>query len=169
MTIAGAFLLGGCSGCKFHYSVEDKREELGLAASVTYHANGADAKFGAEDTELILYFAEDAVALKIGTDRVTSGSGSIPALTHTNYTFIGWSSELVEVTEDVTYFAVYKTTLIPPPEQPDGLQISPSVMKLIIAFFIAVFMLLLVVIPSGVLLTVTVLRERKKFIKKSKG
>ena len=73
------------------------------------------------------------------------------------------------VTEDVTYYAVYKTTLLQPPDEPVGLQISGSVMKLIIAFFVAVIMLVAVVIPSTILLAVISIRERKKFINTRKG
>ncbi len=84
------------------------------------------------------------------------------------YTFIGWSDEIKPVTEDATYYAVYKTTLLPIPEEPDGLQISPSVKRLLVAGCVAIFMLFAVVLPSGILFSVFFFTERKRLVKKIK-
>ena len=84
------------------------------------------------------------------------------------YTFIGWSDEIKPVTEDATYYAVYKTTLLPIPEEPEGLQISPSLKRLLVAGCVAVFMLFAVVIPSVILSLVFFITERKKLVRKRK-
>ncbi len=84
------------------------------------------------------------------------------------YTFIGWSDEIKPVTENVTYYAVYKTTLLPIPEESRGLQISPSVMRLLVAGCVAVFMLIAVVLPSVILLLIFFFTERKGLVKKRK-
>ncbi|MBE7084748.1 MAG: hypothetical protein E7368_01680 [Clostridiales bacterium] len=86
--VASLLLLGGCKGCKFQYTLEEKREETGMTACVTYYTNDKGAYFGTSDTEKKLYFPAGAVAMNIGTDIVTNGT--IPTPTRENYTLVGW-------------------------------------------------------------------------------
>ena len=83
--LASVLLLGGC---KFQYTLEEKREETGMNACVTYYTNGNGAYFGTDVTMKKLYLADGSVAINIGVDRVTNGT--IPTPTRSNYTLLGW-------------------------------------------------------------------------------
>ncbi len=83
--LASLLLLGGC---KFQYTLDEKREETGMNACVTYYTNGNGAYFGTDVTMKKLYFSEGAVAINIGVDTVTNGA--IPTPTKTNYSLVGW-------------------------------------------------------------------------------
>ncbi len=83
--LASVLLLGGC---KFQYTLEEKREETGMNACVTYYTNGNGAYFGTDVTMKKLYLADGSVAINIGVDRVTNGT--LPTPTRSNYTLLGW-------------------------------------------------------------------------------
>ena len=83
--ISSLLLLGGC---KFQYTLDEKREQTGMNVCVTYYANGSGAYFGTKDTVKKLYFSDGSIAINIGVDRVTNGS--VPTPTRTNYTLLGW-------------------------------------------------------------------------------
>jgi hypothetical protein len=85
------------------------------------------------------------------------------------YEFTGWSAELAAVTEDAVYYAVYAVTPLPEPEEPEGIQISESIMKLLVSAAVALFMLVFTVIPSLVINLVMYSRYRKKKLKKKNG
>ena len=94
--IASLLLLGGC---KFQYSLDEKREEYGLTASVTYHTNGKGAYFGTDSTVKTLYFKDGSVAINIGVDRVTVGA--IPTPTRVNHTLLGWHEAELDIEGNV--------------------------------------------------------------------
>lgn len=83
--LASVLLLGGC---KFQYTLEEKRAETGMNARVTYYTNGNGAYFGTDVTMKKLYFSAGSVAINIGEDRVTNGT--VPTPTRNNYTLLGW-------------------------------------------------------------------------------
>ncbi len=83
--LASVLLLGGC---KFQYTLEEKRAETGMNACVTYYTNGNGAYFGTDVIVKKLYFADGSVAINIGKDTVTNGT--IPTPTRSNYTLLGW-------------------------------------------------------------------------------
>ena len=94
--LASLLLLGGC---KFQYTLEEKREETGMTACVTYYSNGSGAAFGVGKTVNKLYFAGGSRAINIGVDRVTNGTIDTP--TWTNYTLLGWYEAKTDVDGNV--------------------------------------------------------------------
>ncbi|MBQ7363632.1 MAG: InlB B-repeat-containing protein [Clostridia bacterium] len=81
------------------------------------------------------------------------------------YTFSGWSRELLPVDSSVTYYAVYTVTPLPEPKEPEGLQISEGILKLIIAAAVALAMLTFVVIPSLIVNVCIYVRYRRQKLK----
>ncbi|MBO5879508.1 MAG: hypothetical protein J6Q68_03040 [Clostridia bacterium] len=72
-----------------------------------------------------------------------------------SYTFVGWTPEVKEITHDVIYVARYEKTLLPPKEEPTGLQITPGVLRIIVMGAIGAFYV------GGVLLPVSVIASVK--------
>ena len=85
-----------------------------------------------------------------------------------SYNFIGWSDEIVPVTEDKVYSAVYRADLLPPKEEPTGIQISEGILRLIIAGIVGLCMLLFVVIPSSIMSVIVVKKAKKGYLKRNK-
>ncbi len=83
-----------------------------------------------------------------------------------SYTFTGWSSEISPVTENVEYIAIYSKTPIEKKAN-TGLQITPSVMKLLVLGASAVLIVALGIIPCAVItLTLIIKRKMSKISKK---
>lgn len=82
------------------------------------------------------------------------------------YEFTGWNAEITAAVSDAVYYAVYTVTPLPEPEDTGKLQISESIMRLLVAAAVAVFMLIFTVIPSVVICSVMYARYRKKKIRK---
>ena len=78
-----------------------------------------------------------------------------------SFEFREWSSEIVPVTEDAVYVAVFTATELPPEPEKDGPKISESVMRIIkkIVVICCTGVLLLV---SGITTLVILMRRRKK-------
>lgn len=85
-----------------------------------------------------------------------------------SYSFVGWSSEIVPVDSDMSYYAVFESRELPPKERPSGLQISPLVMKLLVALATFLFMMTCTVIPSFILLVVLLFKDKKRRIRRRK-
>lgn len=85
-----------------------------------------------------------------------------------SYTFSGWSDTIGPVTQDKTYKAVFRSTRLPQKQEPDGLQVSEGILRLLIMGAVFVCMMVLVVIPSGVIAIIVIKGERKRHIQKSK-
>ncbi len=92
-----------------------------------------------------------------------------------SYTFIGWGAdrsttpaEISTVSRSVIYTALYDRELLPERE-PEGLLISPKVLRLLIAGAIALGMVAAVVIPSLVISVVFIIKSRKMRIRVSKN
>ena len=84
------------------------------------------------------------------------------------YTFIGWSEEVVPVTCSVVYTAVYARKVISSNTDDSGLQISESVMKLILLAATVGGVVLLVIIPSCIMTIIVVKRRKSKLKIKSR-
>ena len=84
------------------------------------------------------------------------------------YTFVGWDSEIVPVTDDAVYTAIYKKELISVDNSDVGLQITPSVLKIILfaGSFAVVF--LFAVIPASIAFVAISVKRKKAFIKRQK-
>lgn len=80
------------------------------------------------------------------------------------YTFKGWAPEILPVTEDVVYTAVYSTTPIDN-KGDGGIQISPSVLKIIVLGASAAGTFALIVVPSSVMSTVLFIKRKKNLIR----
>ena len=78
------------------------------------------------------------------------------------YEFIGWSTVVSEVTEDVTYTAIYKATPVPEKENNGELQISDGVLKIIVAAAVAVGYFALVILPVTVITVVKTVRNKRR-------
>ncbi len=83
-----------------------------------------------------------------------------------SYTFIGWSDEIAPADSDKVYYAVYDVSVLPPKVRPEGLVLSPTVLKLLIALLVAVFMIIAVVIPSLITLTVLFIKDKKRRLRR---
>lgn len=82
VSIAAAFLLGGCS---LGQSLDDVLETNNLVAKVTYYSNGGS--FEGTPDKKDLYFKSGKKALNIGVVTPTNGSAEIE---RKNYVFDGW-------------------------------------------------------------------------------
>ncbi len=97
-------------------------------------------------------------------DTVTPPKNPQKAATDTfSYNFIGWSEEITPAVKNVVYTAVYERKVIPN-EGNSGLQITPSVMKILLLAVSACVMLVLVLIPSGIM-TLVLVKKRKRKLK----
>lgn len=84
------------------------------------------------------------------------------------YTFVGWDGEILPATQNTTYTAIYKQELLPRDNSDQGLQITPSVLKILL--FGASFALIFVfaVIPSITIFAVLSFKRRSYRIKSKK-
>ncbi len=85
-----------------------------------------------------------------------------------SYTFSGWSDTITPVTQDKTYKAVFRSTRLPQKEEPQGLQISEGILRLLVMSIVFVCMMILVVIPSVVIAIIVIRKEKKRHIEKPK-
>ena len=86
-----------------------------------------------------------------------------------NYTFVGWSAEIVPVTADVVYTAVYDAAPIPPKVDDGTLQVTDSVLRYIV-FAVALGSVFVgVVIPSSIISISLLISRKKKRIKIKKS
>ena len=76
-----------------------------------------------------------------------------------SFAFERWSPAISDVTGDATYSAVYSSTPIPQNEK--TMEITPSVLKLLMLAVVGVCCFVLVVLPS-VIMTLILLKKRKK-------
>ncbi len=77
------------------------------------------------------------------------------------YTFKGWSDEMSPVVEDVTYTANYIATPIEKKPDDGGLQITPSVMRLLVLGATALVICFVGILPSSVMCLVLFIRRRR--------
>ena len=77
-----------------------------------------------------------------------------------DYEFSGWSSEIVTVTEDVTYVAEYSKTPIEIKNDDGGLKITPSVMRLLLIGGVGISIACLGFLPSFLLALVLFIRHK---------
>ena len=86
------------------------------------------------------------------------------------YKFLDWEPILTAVTEDKTYEALYLPTELPPKEEPDGLIITDSVLRIIVTvIFIGIYgvaVILPVLVIAAVKLIRRVRRRNRKHTKK---
>ena len=80
------------------------------------------------------------------------------------YTFVRWSDEVVPVTENATYTAVYSAEKIEKTED-ETLKITPSVLKIILLGASGAVIFALVLIPSVIISCVLIIKRKKQFIK----
>lgn len=84
-----------------------------------------------------------------------------------NYKFLDWEPVITAVTEDKIYEALYLPTEIPEKEQPDGLIITDSVLRIIVTvLFIGVYGAV-VILPVLVIALVKLVRRVRRKSKKS--
>ena len=76
-----------------------------------------------------------------------------------SYTFEGWDSEILPVSGDITYEAVYSREAIAKVDS-GGIKLSPTIKKLFIAGVVGFSVLLLLIVA---LITVVSIRRRKRF------
>ena len=80
------------------------------------------------------------------------------------YTFNGWAPEILPVTEDVVYTAVYSTEPVVSDNSGET-QIPPSVLKIIILGASIAGTIALIVVPSSVMSTVLFIKRKKNLIR----
>ncbi len=86
-----------------------------------------------------------------------------------SYTFAGWSDTISPVTGDKIYKATFRQTRLPQKEEPQGLQISEGILRLLVMGIVFVCMMILVVIPSVVIAIIVISKEKKRHIEKPKA
>ena len=79
------------------------------------------------------------------------------------YTFIGWSEEIVPVTEDKIYEAEYYREALPKTDK-SGLQIAPRILKILVLGVSLGVTLLFVVVPSFIMCIFVVKRRKRMFL-----
>lgn len=82
------------------------------------------------------------------------------------YTFTGWSPEILTVTEDAVYTAVYLST--PIVNNGGGTQMSPTVLKIFVLGGALVGTVALIVVPSSVMSIILLIKRKKKLVKAKK-
>ncbi len=82
LALASLFVFGGCS---LSEGLDEALNNRNLVAHVTYYSNGG--AFGNSVLKKDFYYPENAQALEIGVDKITSGSILI---TRTGYELVGW-------------------------------------------------------------------------------
>ncbi len=85
-----------------------------------------------------------------------------------SYTFIGWSREILPVTEDYTYVALYSAQKIPPKLDTGGIQLSDRVLLLFVLGGTFAGLTVFAVIPSSVMTVVLIHRQKKQFLRKKR-
>lgn len=83
-----------------------------------------------------------------------------------SFTFERWSPSVSDVTGNATYSAVYTATPLPPVEQ--NMEISQSVLKLLLLAGVGGGCLVLIVIPSSVMTAVMVHKRKNKLLRRKK-
>ncbi len=83
-----------------------------------------------------------------------------------SFTFERWTPTLGEVTGNVTYNAVYSS--VPLPESEKTMEITPSVLKLLLLFGVGAGCLFLIVIPSGIMTAILTAKHKKRFLRRKK-
>lgn len=81
------------------------------------------------------------------------------------YTFVGWSDEIVPVTESRSYTAVWQEVPIDE-ENKGGLQIAEGVLKLLLVIFSVIGVSALGLIPSAVITAVLLIRRKMRSVKR---
>jgi hypothetical protein len=76
------------------------------------------------------------------------------------YTFFGWSSPIVPVTEDAVYSAIFTHTPIET-EEKDGLQISEGVLKKLVTVGVIAAVFVVILIGTAVTVTIVVIRRKR--------
>ena len=159
------------------YELKDGYEISGFALTDSAGNSisvGADGSFimPSSDVLLAIYsvqkiytvrFSANGIVLssvehKWGEIPVPPTAPSIAADEEYSYTFEGWSSEILPVTEDVTYEAVYRSDPIIK-EQTSGIKLSPKIKKLFIA---GVSVLSVIIVGLATLITVKIVRKKKR-------
>lgn len=80
------------------------------------------------------------------------------------YTFVGWSDEVLPVTESITYTAVYSAMKIEKNED-KTLKITPSVLKIILLGGSLSVILILAFVPSVTATCILIIKRKKRFLK----
>ncbi len=77
------------------------------------------------------------------------------------YNFIGWDAEILPATQSTVYNAIYKQELLPKNDSDKGLQITPSVLKILVfgLSFAGVFLFALA--PSATVFAVMAVKRKK--------
>ena len=116
--------------------------------------------------EYTVKFVSDGTVISIATYKY----GEMPTLpadpkksadTLYSYEFVGWDAEVLAVTGDATYNAVYASTPIPVPPKPDGPQISDRVMDLIVKVAVLGAYACLVVLPLFIVVLAKFIRRMR--------
>jgi len=83
-----------------------------------------------------------------------------------SFTFERWSPSVENVTRSVTYTAVYSSELLPVTEK--SMEISPSVLKLLLLAGVGLGCFVVIVVPSVIMTLVLVHRRKRKLLKPKK-
>lgn len=84
------------------------------------------------------------------------------------YTFVGWDNDISEAAESTVYTAIYKQELILRDDTDKGLQITPSVLKILIIGASLVMIFLFGVIPALTVVTVFLIQKKREKKKSNK-
>ncbi len=127
--------------------------EGGVTIGIDYQYEKYTVVFEADGKIVYTYTAKygDTLTLPPSPEKASDGTYS--------YTFIGWSPNLAPVTGDITYRAKYMQVELPPKPPTTGLQITPGVMRIIVAILIVLFYLAIVILPIFVILSVKLIRR----------
>lgn len=75
------------TACQLNDTLEDKLNQYGLSAKITYYANGGSVNGNNSLSSAELYYKEGSKAYNAGIDDKTDGTFSV---SRENYSFIGW-------------------------------------------------------------------------------
>ena len=79
------------------------------------------------------------------------------------YTFTGWSPEILPVTEDAVYTAVYSSA--PIANNGGGVGMSPSVLKIVVLGVSLGGTVAIIVLPASVMSIILLVKRKKKLLK----
>jgi hypothetical protein len=125
--------------------------EGGVTLGIDYHYEKYTVIFEADGKVVYTYTAKygEELVLPPSPEKASDGTYS--------YTFVGWSPNPSQVTGDIIYRAKYMQIELPPKPPVTGLQITPGVMRILVAILIVLFYLSIVILPIVVIVIVRVI------------
>ena len=154
------------------YAIYPSGEKIKVGAS--FKMPSASLVISVEHTvlEYTVSFVSDGKT--IATYRLNYGDAVVPPENpqkasdkNFKYTFIGWSEDIVPVTEDKVYEAEYYREALPKSDK-SGLQVSSRILKIIALWAAVGFSIIFIALPSLIMCIFVVRKRKRRFLHPSR-